>query len=104
MGAGTLVRKTIEQLCAERGATGNNLMDRIKSLRTRVTLPEELFEAADHLRLLGNDAAHVEAREYNQVGRDEVEAGIDLAKELIKAVYQYKSLVGRLQALRRPAP
>jgi hypothetical protein len=33
---------------------------------------------------------------------DEVEAGIELAKELIKAVYQYKGLLARLQALKKP--
>jgi hypothetical protein len=102
MAAGMLIRKTIEQLCADRGATTGNLVDKIKSLRTKVTLPDELFDAADHLRLLGNDAAHVEARAYNQVGKDEVEAGIELAKELIKAVYQYKGLVARLLALKKP--
>ena len=46
---------------------------------TRVTLPVELFDAMDHLRLLGNDAAHIEAQTYDTVGKDEVEAGVELA-------------------------
>lgn len=96
MAAAMLIRKSIEELCEDRGATGNVLIERIKSLRGKVTLPDELFEAAEHLRLLGNDAAHIEAKAYTQVGKDEVEAGIDLAKELIKSVYQYKGLLGKL--------
>ena len=104
MGAAMLIRKTIEELCDDRGATGGRLIDRLRNLRIRVTLPEELFEAADHLRLLGNDAAHIEAKDYNQVSKDEVEAGVELAKELIKSVYQYKNLLGRLQALKKTTP
>jgi hypothetical protein len=56
----------------------------------------------DALRLLGNDAAHIEARTYNDVGQDEVEVAIDVTKEILKAVYQHRSLVARLDALRRP--
>ncbi|MGA2842004.1 MAG: hypothetical protein ABSG18_17850 [Steroidobacteraceae bacterium] len=66
------------------------------------TLPNALFEAMDHLRLLGNDAAHIEAKTYDDVGADEVLAGIELAKEIIKATNQYKGLLGRLQKLKKP--
>jgi len=37
---------------------------------------------------LGNDAAHVEAKAYDNTGKDEAELAIELAKELLKAVYQ----------------
>ena len=67
-----------------------------------MTLPNELFEAMDHLRLLGNDAAHIEAKNYDEVGKDEVHTGIELAKEIIKATYQYKNLLSRLLALKKP--
>jgi hypothetical protein len=52
--------------------------------------------------LLGNDAAHIEAKTYDDVGADEVLAGIELAKEIIKATNQYKGLLGRLQKLKKP--
>ena len=42
---------------------------------------------------LGNDAAHVESQEYASVGQEEEEAGIAVAKELLKAVYQYASVM-----------
>ena len=82
--------------------TGANLKERITDLKRKVTLPVELFDAMDHLRLLGNDAAHIEAQTYDTVGKDEVEAGVELAKEIIKATYQYKGLLGRLLALKKP--
>lgn len=66
-------------------------------------MPPELLAAADELRLLGNDAAHIEAKAYDAIGPEESELAIELAKELLKAVYQYSSLVSRLQALKKPA-
>lgn len=101
VGAGMLIRKTLEAVCEDRQTTGANLKERIADLRTKVTLPVELFDAMDHLRLLGNDAAHIEAQTYDTVGKDEVAAGIELSKEIIKATYQYKGLLGRLLALKK---
>jgi uncharacterized protein DUF4145 len=96
-----MVRKTLEELCSERGATGPNLKERIKALQAKVILPSELLQGLDDLRLLGNDAAHVESQEYNQVGIEEVEVGIEFAKEVLKAVYQYSALLQRLRALKK---
>jgi hypothetical protein len=98
--AAMMVRKTLEELCADRGAKGKTLKDRIRALREKVVLPEELFDGMDELRLLGNDAAHVESRVFNEVGKEEVEIGIEFAKEILKAVYQHASLLARLQALK----
>jgi hypothetical protein len=102
--AAIMVRKTLEELCHDKGATGANLRDRLKHLRTtgKVILPDELFDGLDDLRLLGNDAAHIESKEFNQVGKEEAEVGIDFAKEVLKAVYQLSALLGRLRALRKP--
>ena len=96
--AAIMVRKTLEELCHERGATGPNLKARIGALGAKITVPQELLDGVDHLRLLGNDAAHIESQNYNQVGQEEVEVGLLFAKELLKAVYQYSALVARLKA------
>jgi hypothetical protein len=34
-----------------------------------IVVPVDLLEAADHLRLLGNDAAHVKATTYDNIGQ-----------------------------------
>lgn len=96
-----MVRKTLELLCKDRGATGDNLKKRLQSLGQKVVLPNELFVGLDDLRLLGNDAAHVESQAYDQVGQEEVEVGILFAKEVLKAVYQYGNLLNRLRALKK---
>jgi hypothetical protein len=96
-----MVRKTLEELCEDRKATGANLKERLKALGTKVVLPTELLDGLDDLRLLGNDAAHIESREYDKVGQEEVEIGIEFAKEVLKAVYQYSALLNRLRALKK---
>lgn len=96
-----MVRRVLEELCEDKSATGNNLKARIAALKTVAVIPDELLTAADELRILGNDAAHVEAKDYDAIGKDEAQLAVDLAKELLKAVYQYNSLVTRLRALKK---
>lgn len=91
----------MKEICAEKGANGKNLKDRISALREKVVIPEELFEALDELRLLGNDAAHIEARAYDRVSDEELQVAIEFTKELLKAVYQYAGLLSKLRGLKK---
>jgi len=95
------VRRTLEEICADRSATGPNLKARLQSLGSVIVVPKELLEAADELRLLGNDAAHLEAQIYDDIGKEEIEAAIALSKEILKAVYQLSSLVEQLRKLKK---
>lgn len=98
--AAMLVRRTLEEICKDQAATGADLAARLKALRSKVVLPNELLEGMDELRLLGNDAAHVEAKVYGDVGPEEVKLAIELTKEILKALYQLQHLLGQLQALK----
>jgi len=97
-----MVRRLLEELCSDKGLTGNDLKARLAALGQSVVIPQELLTAADELRILGNDAVHVEAKAYDAIGPNEAMLAIELAKELLKAVYQYSSLVSELQALKKP--
>ena len=99
--AAIMVRKTLEELCRDRGAQGKDLRERIRDLGKKIVLPAELLDGLDDLRLLGNDAAHIESREYDQIGKDEVEIGIEFTKEVLKATYQYSALLTRLRGLKK---
>lgn len=96
-----MVRKTLEELCKNRGANGSNLKKRLEDLRSKIVLPQDLLDGLDDLRLLGNDAAHIESQEYDKVGQEEVELAIEITKEVLKAVYQYSSLINKLQKLKK---
>lgn len=99
--AAIMVRKTLEQLCSDRGAKGSGPKDRIRALGATVVLPADLLNGLDDLRLLGNDAAHIESKEYAKVDQEEVEVAIEFTKEVLKAVYQYSALLSRLKALKK---
>ena len=98
--AAIMVRKTLEELCRDRGVSGRNLKERIKALGQSAILPAELFDGLDDLRLLGNDDAHVESTMCDTVGSEEVEIALEFTKEVLKAVYQYSALLARLRSLK----
>jgi hypothetical protein len=96
-----MIRKTLEEICGDRGAKGKNLDERLNSLRGKIVIPEELIEAMHELRLLGNDAAHIESKTFQGIGKEEIEISIEFTKEILKAVYQYESLLTKLRALKK---
>ncbi|GAA5510039.1 hypothetical protein Rcae01_05545 [Novipirellula caenicola] len=95
-----MLRRTLEKICDDRGATGNNLKARIKDLESKIVLPRELIDAMDELRLLGNDAAHIEARTFAEISEQELAVAFEFTKEIIKGLYQYSSLLERLRSLK----
>jgi hypothetical protein len=99
--AGIMVRKTLDLLCSAQNASGGNLKDKIKALGSQVVLPPDLLSGLDDLRLLGNDAAHIESQAYTKVSQNEVDVAIEFTKEVLKAIYQYSALLGRLRALKK---
>lgn len=96
-----MVRRTLEEVCLDKGATGKDLKARIADLKGKIVVPSELFEAMDELRLLGNDAAHIEAKSYDKISNEELEVAIEFTKELLKALYQYSSLLAKLRGLKK---
>lgn len=97
--AAMMIRRTLEDICHDKESEGANLFNRIENLKSKVVLPPALFTGMHHLRLLGNDAAHIEAQDYNIVGKDEVSLGIELTKQILHAVYQFDDLVSQLEKL-----
>jgi hypothetical protein len=99
--AAIMVRKTLELLCSTESASGKNLKERIKALGSKAVLPPDLFAGLDDIRLLGNDAAHIESQEFAQVSQEELDVAIEFTKEVLKAIYQYASLLARFRGLKK---
>jgi len=95
-----MIRKSLEEICKDREATGKNLYKKLEDLGSKIVIPQELIEGMQELRLLGNDAAHIESNTFSEIGKDEVEISIEFTKEILKAVYQYESLLGKLRSLK----
>ena len=96
-----MVRKTLEQLCKDKGAEGRNLKERIQALIETITMPKELKEGMDVLRVLGNNAAHVELTDFDEISKNELEISIDFTKEILKSVYQFDKLLIALKSLKK---
>ncbi len=99
--SGMMIRKTLEAICDDKGASGGNLHQRLESLNKIIVVPKELSEGMLVLKLLGNDAAHIVAKEFDQIGREEIEISIEFTKEILKATYQLKGLLNKLNSLRK---
>jgi hypothetical protein len=56
------------------------------------------------LKLLGNDAAHIHAKAFNNIDKDEINIAVDLTKELLQALYQLDDLVKKLENLKTKKP
>lgn len=99
--AAIMVRKTLEEVCDDKKASGRNLKQKLESLRDSVILPPGFFDGLDNLRLLGNDAAHAESRTYETVGKQEVEIALGFTKHVLQAVFQYATLLDQLESLKK---
>jgi len=53
-----MCRKCLEAICIEKGEVKGNLKSRIDKLRDAEIIDKKLFNWADNLRMIGNDAAH----------------------------------------------
>lgn len=92
-----MVRRLLEEICEIAGVSGKDLHSRLEGIKGKASLPEELFEAMFELKALGNDAAHIQAKAYEKVGREEALLSIALAKEILKSLFQMKALLAQLK-------
>jgi hypothetical protein len=75
-----------------------------KYLKGKIVVPQKLFDEMDELRLLGNDADHIEATEFDSIAKPEPDIAIEFTTEKLKSLYQYASLLDRLRPLRKKSP
>ena len=96
-----MIRKTLEELCIDKKAKGRNLFEKLEQLNSTIILPKEFAILMQELRLLGNDAAHIESQTFNIIGKEEVEISIEITKQILKAVYQLGELIQRIEKFKK---
>ncbi len=97
--AAIMLRRTLEEICADRQARGPTLENRIRALASEIVIPEKLLQGMSALRLLGTDKARSDLAHFGANDKEEVEAGIAFTREILKAAYQYEKLVDKLSSL-----
>ena len=92
-----MCRKTLEGLCVEHGIKERNLSTSLKRLKAKGFIEERLFEWAEALRTLGNEAAHgVEIIVNAQDAKDMME----FTEALCEYVFTYRDKFERFKKRR----
>lgn len=81
-----MVRRTIENLCAEHDAKGDNLFTRLKALKEKGIIEARLHEWTNLLRLFGNEGAHGGA----SIAKEEAEEALVMAEAVLDYVYAFQ--------------
>jgi hypothetical protein len=98
--AAIMLRRSLELLCNLQGANGHTLHAKLANLRDVGKLPDNIWGVMDQLRIVGNDAAHWQERDF-QVDRETVEAAFDATMLLMAVFYEATAILERLARLRR---
>jgi len=89
-----LLRRVLELVCLDRGATGDNLQQQLKSLARSNEIPDRLADMADQLRQLGNIGAHASEGEVTYTDVPILE---DLCRAVLEYVYTAPKLIWQIE-------
>jgi Domain of unknown function (DUF4145) len=90
-----LLRRVLELVCADRGATGETLNDSLADLAAKGEIPEKLVAVARGLRRLSNVGAHALLGELTPAETPIVE---DLSRAVLEYVYSAPHLASQAEA------
>ncbi len=80
----TLIRRSLEYVCMEKGAVGKDLNDKLKDLGKKEIIPQTLSKMSHVIRILGNIGAHADNTE---IGKDEARIIDDFFIAVLEYVY-----------------
>lgn len=88
------LRKTLELVCNDKGANGNNLYIKIEDLSDKEILPKELKNASKITRHFGNIGAH----ETNiKISKQELNKLIELVEYILEYLYILPNKIKELE-------
>lgn len=94
-----MCRKILEGICEENKIQVRNLAHSLKELKDKGIIENRLYEWADALRLLGNEAAHgVNTQISHQDAKDILEFTHALLEYVFTFQEKYKQFMGRRQS------
>jgi hypothetical protein len=90
-----LLGRVIDKVCADKGASGKNLIDRLESLANNNIIPQQLAIMAHQLRKLRNVGAHADLGDLTPA---EVPILYELCRAILEYVYTAPELMQKVQA------
>lgn len=95
--AAVMCRRALEAICKDKGVAKRNLAANLKELQEQGSIDTRLYEWADALRLVGNDAAHnVDAFMTKEDAKD----GLDFTRAIIEYIYTFTDAFEKFKARR----
>lgn len=91
---GVLMRRVLELVCEDRGASGQNLHQKLTDLAQKSEIPKQLVAVADSLRVFGNLGAHASLGELTE---NEVPILENLSRAILEYVYSAPYLVSQAE-------
>lgn len=88
------LRRVLEMICKDKGATGNTLEAKIKYLIDEKTLPDMFDEACWIIRKLGNEAAHADKAKFSGYETEQV---IDFLSTIIEYLYSVPARIAKMK-------
>ena len=88
------LRRTLEMICNDQGATKGNLVEKIEELAKKNILPPTLKEATHIARHFGNSAAHAETIE---ISRHELNLIVEFLESLMDYIYIIPNKLNRFK-------
>ncbi|MBT2160513.1 DUF4145 domain-containing protein [Zobellia barbeyronii] len=89
-----MCRRTIEGFCFLKGVKDKNLAKSIEKLKTNGIINEQLYEWANELRLVGNEAAHNIEIEFSVVDSRDI---LDFTIAILDFTYSFKDKFDRFK-------
>jgi hypothetical protein len=97
-----MCRRTLEGICAHRDILKGNLESKLKKLKDDGVIEQRLFEWADSLRLVGNEAAH---DVYAEVSKEDARDLLDFTRALVEYIFTFTEAFARFNERRaKPKP
>ncbi len=98
--AAIMCRKTLEGVCEEHKVAGRTLQERIQALKDTGVIEGRLYQWADELRLVGNEAAHDVSVE---VSAQDANDTVDFTRAVLEYVYTFRDQFERFKQRRQKA-
>ena len=96
-----MVRRTLEGVCSDHEVTKKPLYAALEEMRSSGLIEGRLFEWAQELRVLGNDAAHFTGR---VVSSQDAEDALSLAEALMDYMYVFSAQFDKFRMRRSAQP
>lgn len=95
-----MCRKTLEGVCESEGVKEGTLYASLEAMRDTGIIEDRLYEWADELRLVGNEAAH---DVHVTVGQEDAKDAIQFTHAILEYLYTFRKAFQQFRERRRKA-